>query len=550
MKKVSFISIVAAALLVAGCGKEGGRATIKATIHSHASDSKVFVDDSHFSCWQEGDAVKVNGADGAIGTVSANARRGTIDLVEEPTRPAYAVYPASAVTSAAVAAEGTTVHLPSVQQCVVRDGRQVVEALMASQGTDQLDFYNLCALVKVVVPATLEVTNIKVTTFTTDGAGTIQPSGIRMWGHGTVAFNGDGQRPVLSPLTRSNVGAGGVLDGGDTVTLHIVDRTSDGVYYVAVPAVENINFDVAVGYKVTDAQNVNHYYYSIKKQSGNNNCLYANQIGPVYFTDIVEPTPNDFDPNDFLPGIFTVSDTMRVNFGRGNLVFDVTTSGNDGHGYTWSFNTTQYTCMGYSVRLQGNTPTSGVSEYCKTSVNAGVFPNNNGGYSNATYYEYGEYLDGDLWYTLSLAEWQYILHTRATTYGRFAKGQVDGNNGLLIFPDDFVWPNASIPQPTVLNDGASGFTAFSYTVAQWDDLEAAGCVFLRSCGYRTHNNAAALNQGTNGFYWTRDFNGTSQTYSYLCFTDTEINPTSTSTTASLQLHAGYALSVRLVRRIL
>ena len=547
MKK-AFIALafVAATLLTVSCKKDNVAFSIKATINNYTHDTKVYVDDDNFSCWAAGDEVKINNSTGSIASTTNGGHHGTINSESEVEPTFYAVYPASAVTSQSVTATGTTIHLPSMQKCIVEGGHQVVNAIMAAQGETELDFYNLCALLKVKVPAGLHVTDIYVTTNTQSGDAST-PSGIRLWGNGTVTFNDNGARPTLSALTRTQPSASTPLDGGDTVYLHVVDLTSDGVYYITVPKVENTNFKVWVNYKV-EGSDQNYFYCSTKQQSGNTNCLNANEIGFVNFADIVPPTPSNPDPNDFIPGIYSISSTEKVNFAKGNLVFDVTTAGNNGHNYSWSFNTTQYNAVGYNVQMHGNTPQSGTSEFSKMSVNNGVFPNNNGYGSLGpdNYYDWGYYIDATMWFTLSRTEWAYLLYTRGVSYARFAKVQVEGANGLLLFPDEFLWPNDNLAQPTALNDASADFTQINYTAAQFSELEEAGCVFLRANGYIEHNgHNPSHDDPTYGYYWTRDFDG-NQTHSYLYFDGSTISPNSNNA----QLHAGYALCIRVARRAL
>ncbi len=553
MKK-AFIALafVAATLLTVSCKKDNVAFSIKATINNYTHDTKVYVDDDNFSCWATGDEVKINNITGSIASTTNGGHHGTINSESEVEPTFYAVYPASAVTSQSVTASGTTIHLPSMQKCIVEGGHQVVNAIMAAQGETELDFYNLCALLKVKVPATLHVTDIYVTTNTQSGDAST-PSGIRLWGNGTVTFNDNGARPTLSALTRTQPSASTPLDGGDTVYLHVIDLTSDGVYYITVPKVENTNFKVWVNYKV-EGSDQNYFYCATKQQSGNTNCLNANEIGFVNFADIVPPTPSNPDPNDFIPGIYSISSTEKVNFAKGNLVFDVTTAGNNGHNYSWSFNTTQYNTVGYNIVMNGNEPQRGTSEFSKMSVNNGVFPNNNGYGSLGpdNYYDWGNYInevtpsisEDNLWFTLSRTEWAYLLYTRGVSYARFAKVQVEGANGLLLFPDEFLWPNDNLTQPTALNVASAAFTQINYTAAQFSELEEAGCVFLRANGYVEHNghNPTHANQ-TYGYYWTRDFDG-NQTHSYLYFDNSSISPNDNNAT----VHAGYALCIRVARR--
>lgn len=566
--RLSTLLLITATLLVAGCNKDVNTITIKAHIHDYNSDSKVYVDASNYSSWILGDQVAINSTIATVSGLSNRNHTGTISLPEdqELAEINYAVYPADAVTSTAgVTASGTTVHLPSMQKCVLdANGHQVINALMASQGGTTMDFYNLCALLKVQVPVDLHVTDIYVTTFVTNGENTT--SGGLLWGNGTITFPENGARPQLSSLTKSQPVAGGIKDGGDTVYLHVVENTSDGVYYIAVPAVSDINFKIWVNYKNTATDqygnNQNFYYCSIKKQSGNCNTLNANQIGVVDFSDIDIPDPTNPDPRDFNPGIYSVSDDMKVNFAKGNLIYHVGSSGSDGTGYYWTYHTQQYTCDGYNITMSHGNPASGShSEYAKMclQMNNGTvvaYPDNNGQYNNASFYDWGNFINNqtpedqtdDRWFTLSLQQWSYLLYTRNVSYARFAKVQVNGANGLLLFPDEFLWPDDAIAQPANLNNATSSYTAagHNYTVAEFETLEEAGCVFLKANGYFAHNNSTAddVLDADAGCYWTSDFDNSEQTTSYLYFNNTYIAPNSTAP----QHHQGYAHNIRLARQ--
>ncbi len=559
-KRLIALSIIAITLMTTGCKKDTNVFSINATINNFSSDAKVYIDADNFSCWHSGDAIKINDITGTINVLSNNGRKGTIASTTEPTavnNNYYAIYPADAVTSTTVGATAT-IHLPAMQKCIIgSDRKQVINAIMGAQGKTKLNFYNLCALLKVQLPTDLNVTDIYVTTFTTGDNNARVKTNKRLWGNGTVTFNGEGARPTLSNLNRSTTTElnGDPNDGGDTIYLHVVDHPIDGIYYITVPEVTGVNYEVRVNYKVNatvNNVNQNFYYHIIKRQSGNSNQLLANQIGVVDFGSITIPEPTNPDPNDFNPGLYSISSTEKVNFAKGNLVFNVTNSstGSNAHTYSWSFNTTQNGTVGYNLTMDGNTPIGGTSEYCKMSVNQGVFPDNNGGYNHATFYDWGNYInqmtqttDDDLWFTLSKTEWAYLLYTRGVSYARFTKVQVEGANGLLLFPDEFLWPNDNLTQPTSLNDASAAFNQINYTAAQLSELEDAGCVFLRANGYYDHENPANPHNLTFGYYWTRDFEG-NQTHSYLYFDNAIISPTSNNA----QLHAGYALCVRVARR--
>ena len=71
MKK-AFIALafVAATLLTVSCKKDNVAFSIKATINNYTHDTKVYVDDDNFSCWANGDEVKINDITGSIASPS------------------------------------------------------------------------------------------------------------------------------------------------------------------------------------------------------------------------------------------------------------------------------------------------------------------------------------------------------------------------------------------------------------------------------------------------------------------------------------------------
>ena len=100
------------------------------------------------------------------------------------------------------------------------------------------------------------------------------------------------------------------------------------------------------------------------------------------------------------------------------------------------------------------------------------------------------------WDLLSAAEWHYLINSRPGT--RFAKACVRGVNGLILFPDSYRHPIAQALNN--INAGEVSYSSNTFTLEQWDQMEAAGAIFL----------PAALNSGGEGSYWssTTTQNGT------------------------------------------
>jgi len=127
------------------------------------------------------------------------------------------------------------------------------------------------------------------------------------------------------------------------------------------------------------------------------------------------------------------------------------------------------------------------------------------------------------WYCLSEAEWLYLtwgnehrdvtyryLFAKVTRYNSSARG------GLIIFPDQFVWPldESKLPAANLFNDqpsmrGTGDWNSITFSYNDWKTLENAGCVFLPVTGGVNSHYAGEYeeryvgSQYTNtGQYWT------------------------------------------------
>lgn len=98
---------------------------------------------------------------------------------------------------------------------------------------------------------------------------------------------------------------------------------------------------------------------------------------------------------------------------------------------------------------------------------------------------------------------------RATPTGiHFATANVNGNNGLLIFPDD--WDGSfDITNP---DNYSSDFGTNTFASADWVNLEAKGIVFLPAAGYRVNGDQIVYVQ-TGGIYWASTASSENLAYS-------------------------------------
>jgi hypothetical protein len=161
---------------------------------------------------------------------------------------------------------------------------------------------------------------------------------------------------------------------------------------------------------------------------------------------------------------------------------------------------------------------------------------------------YGDYANGDWgvynkisnggnkagkWRTLTYDEWNYLIGDNTQRSGKYAFATIDVRfKGFVLLPDDWTLPSGV----TFTAGYDNGFTTNTYTMAQWQKMEAAGAVFLPAAGNRDGTSVEGV--GTNGYYFSSSrYNGG---YVYgLDFSNDEMN-------VGLIFRA-FGCSVRLVR---
>ena len=105
----------------------------------------------------------------------------------------------------------------------------------------------------------------------------------------------------------------------------------------------------------------------------------------------------------------------------------------------------------------------------------------------------------NLWRTLTIEEWDYILEKRTTASGiRFAKANVDGIWGLLLLPDDWDSTKCRLRK---YNDDDADYKVNNLTEPFWSKMaEAQGAVFLPAAGIRDFDYVGLV--GKYGLYWS------------------------------------------------
>ena len=301
----------------------------------------------------------------------------------------------------------------------------------------------------------------------------------------------------------------------------------NGVLYFALPSVEDVAAGLSTpsnpitttqlaGVTITYAATVGSDTYTATKTTG-----YKFAAGSYYTGTL---TMAKAVPEGAINGRFSVSDTKKVYFSKGNLQATYNTS------WSWAFATNQWDYIGNAA---GNTSINGGGTISETGtvdlfgwVGAacawtGAAQYGISNVKQAAQYGYveGEALKSD-WGTLAItnggnkanfgwrtltggdasSEWDYLFKTRTTPSGvRYAHATVNDVPGLVLLPDDWSTDYYSLDNVNDATD--TDYTDNVISSSDWTSkLEAHGAVFLPAGGYR--NGAEVSDAGVQGTYWS------------------------------------------------
>ena len=216
----------------------------------------------------------------------------------------------------------------------------------------------------------------------------------------------------------------------------------------------------------------------------------------------IDPDPDPDTPKqDFedgiLPGLFSISEGIKVHFSQGNLQYQATTD-------TWRFAINQYDFVGednqnisksYSGWIDlfgwgtGDNPTQATKNLDNYAIftDWGVNPISNGGNK------------ANMWRTLSKDEWEYLFNNRPNAANLRGQASINGIHGYVFLSDDSTVPKSKF------TPNANDWLENSYTLDVWKDLEKAGAVFLPAAGLREeriYNDGWGNLDYQNGYYFT------------------------------------------------
>ena len=214
-------------------------------------------------------------------------------------------------------------------------------------------------------------------------------------------------------------------------------------------------------------------------------------------------------------GVFSVGEGKMVTFSKGNLQYTQSTN-------TWSFAKNQWDMIGTDNVIGGSVtsdPYDGDGKegtaladkidlfgWSTSSTYFGVSTSQNYADYSGSFVDWGtNKIDNDApntWRTLTYNEWNYVVFNRPNASSLRGVAQVNGVNGLILLPDNWLCPaGITFKSGFHSSSGSQYYAAYqTFTAEQWSKLEAAGAVFLPAAGYRYGSNVSRVQDY--GFYWS------------------------------------------------
>ena len=226
-----------------------------------------------------------------------------------------------------------------------------------------------------------------------------------------------------------------------------------------------------------------------------------------------------------IDGMYSVSDSQKVYFSRGNLQYKAYPFG------TWQFATDQWGQIGADNANISPNYDGWIDLF---GWGTGTNPTNSSTTNNG-YEVFNDWGDNHIsnggsttrrWRTLTKQEWKHVINERcASTINGFAnaryiKATVNNVKGVILFPDEYEHPSGITIQTSCINQPTASFDNNSYSKSQWLIMEANGCVFLPVAGSRYGTNV--ISPDSNGYYWSSSYSNDNQSYS-LHFGDNNLN---------------------------
>ena len=234
---------------------------------------------------------------------------------------------------------------------------------------------------------------------------------------------------------------------------------------------------------------------------------------------------------------FSVSETKNVTFSSGNLQYHPANN-------KWRFAESQ---LDYIGDANSNISSSyngwlDLFGWSTSATNFGVSTSTSNSDYSGSFVDWGTNQIGadapNTWRTLTSEEWRYLLNTRTNASSLKGVAQVNGVNGLIFLPDNWVCPaGVTFKSGFHSSDGADYYAAYqTFTADQWSKLEAAGAVFLPAAGYRHGSFVDTVLRV--GYYWSATESFSDRAYCLYFYSENAL---------MLNTNRNYGRSVRLVK---
>ena len=200
----------------------------------------------------------------------------------------------------------------------------------------------------------------------------------------------------------------------------------------------------------------------------------------------------------------TVEQDVGTNYANQNIVslFGWGTSG-------WNNGNTYYQPYDTGMSWNGETDNEGYGPTDGTNCNYDL----TGAYANADWGVYNAIANGgntpNQWRTLTVGEWGYVFNNRTTPSRiRYAKGIVNGVNGVILLPDDW---SSMVYSLNCTNKGDAPYSTNEIVLADWGTMETNGAVFLPAAGSRC--GTLVDDDVSCGSYWSDSYYNSNEAYS-------------------------------------
>ena len=240
----------------------------------------------------------------------------------------------------------------------------------------------------------------------------------------------------------------------------------------------------------------------------------ASSVDSIIFVGQDDSTDEPVVPGvgSFVAKPFSVSATKTVTFSPGNLQYHAANN-------EWRFAPSQLDYVGEDNANISPTYNGWIDLF-------GWGTGNNPTNKSTDYYDYQTFVDWGVnkigndapntWRTLTYDEWNYLRWERPNYDKLIGIAEVNGVNGLILFPDAWVCPSGVTFKAGFDNDWCTECYGNYQTISasDWSKLEASGAVFLPAAGYRYGSDVYRV-QNT-GYYWSATENYSDFAY-YLNF---------------------------------